>query len=67
MSCDEADEADEATEVTRVLAWRELEALAVGLAPQEAEVFALSDGDLGKLRRLVENGCPADVAFLIVT
>lgn len=61
------DEDDDATELTRVLAWRELEALSLGLAPQEAEVFAWGDGDLGKLRDLVKGGCPADVAFLIVT
>ena len=58
---------DEFPEFRRVLAWREREALDLGLPPQEAEVFAYSDGDLGLLRDLIRGGCPPTVAFLIVT
>ena len=54
-------------EPAQVRLWREEEAMRVGLAPQEAEVFAYSDGDLDQLRTLIADGCPAELAFWIVT
>lgn len=50
-----------------VLAWRELRALDLRVPPQEAEVFAYSEGDLHDLERLIAAGCPPTLAFLIVT
>lgn len=58
---------DEADEITRVLAWREQQALHLGLAPQEAEVFAIAGGDLHELERLIRQGCDPTVAFEIVS
>lgn len=53
-------------QLEQVLAWRERQALALGLSLADAARFAASDGDVDLLRRLVGKGCPPDQAARIV-
>lgn len=53
-----ADDVDEDV----VIAWRWEQALALGLSPEDAERYALSDGDADQLRRLIRDGCDPHVA-----
>lgn len=50
----------------RVLAWRLGEALQLGASVAQAERFAESDGDLGRLRELVAVGCDIRLAIKII-
>jgi hypothetical protein len=38
--------------------WRYLTAMHAGMTPSDCEWFALSQADIGLLRRLVVDGCP---------
>lgn len=55
------------SEAERVLAWRELELLTAGYAPQHAELLAArSDIDLRLACTLVARGCPEHLAVDIL-
>lgn len=49
---------DAELEVAQVLRRRRREALAAGMSPVEARLFAESEIDIGQLRHLVAAGCP---------
>jgi hypothetical protein len=56
------------TEPETVFAWRYLELLDAGYAPQEAEVIAVCmDIDLHEACDLVDRGCPSSLAVAILT
>jgi ribosomal 50S subunit-associated protein YjgA (DUF615 family) len=62
-------EADEqpATETDAVNAWRTLQLLDAGYAPQHADLLAaLPHVDLEQARRLIRNGCVEDIATNIL-
>ena len=59
-------ETDTSDEQLQVLRRRYNEARQAGLTIAEASLFADSDQDVGKLRRLVENGCGPELIARIM-
>lgn len=62
MSDEECPPDDGPGEALKVFDWRVLQALDVGCTPEEAAEFAAGDGDVGRLRALVQNGWPGPLA-----
>jgi hypothetical protein len=57
---------EEWNEQDEVLRRRYEEALAAGLDTTDAHTFAVSDRDIGELRRAVQKGCPPQLLARIV-
>ena len=53
-------------ELKAIVCWRLSQMLSLGIGQLEAEVLAESNADLGLLRRLVDQGCPPQLAVHIV-
>lgn len=66
MADDERLPDDPEDSTSQVYDWRVLQALELGLAVEQAEAFAASDGDLGRLRELVKKGWTATAALRVV-
>jgi hypothetical protein len=64
------EEAEEGFALTReqeeVLRWRLSQISALGIAQLDAQLLADSGADIGLLRRLVDQGCPPQLAARIV-
>jgi hypothetical protein len=54
------------TEADNIQAWREQRIAELGYQPEIAEVCALADIDWHQLERIVEAGCPLDLAIRIL-
>jgi hypothetical protein len=57
---------DLCAEQVEVLRRRYLEAVAAGLTEEESYAFAISDRDVGELRKLVQGHCPVALIREIV-
>jgi hypothetical protein len=53
-------------EAARVRRWRKSQFIAMGFSTRDANVLTRAPVDLAEVRRLVEAGCPHDVARRIV-
>jgi hypothetical protein len=54
------------SEQARILRWRRAQFLALGFSLREAQALTKAPVDLGKMRTLIEAGCPLDTARRIV-
>jgi hypothetical protein len=52
-------------EMSRVLAWRERRLVALGYPVGEATLLACAPVDIHDVERLIERGCPLDLAIKI--
>jgi hypothetical protein len=52
-------------EVSRVLAWRKRRLIALGYPVGEATLLACAPVDIHDVERLIERGCPRDLAIKI--
>lgn len=66
LDSDEAQEDTLSMEERAVRVWRYRQMRQLGLDWLEARLVAESETDIGVLRRLVDRGCPPQVAFRIV-
>lgn len=55
----------ELSDEQRVVMWRLEQALDAGVSVELAEKFAHGDGDLHRLGKLIDEGCPPDTAARI--
>jgi hypothetical protein len=52
-------------ETTRVIEWRQRRLLSLGYPPASATLLACAPVDIHDIERLVEQGCPLDLAIKI--